>query len=587
MQARMKGTIYRPEYAQSWALVVGINAYQYAPPLACARRDAEVVAATLKNRFGFHEDHVTTLLDDDATCDALMSAFLDFAGEDVSEDARVVVFFAGHGHTRMGRRGEVGYLVPVDGDPNDPASLVRWDELTRNADLILAKHILFIMDACYGGLAVMRTLPPGSKRFLKDMLQRYSRQVLTAGKADETVADAGGPRAGHSMFTGHFLDAIDGAAATADGVVSANAVMAYVYDRVARDPHSRQTPHFGFLDGDGDLIFAAPILEKPVPPQQIDEDVLVAPLAFHGPDVAPGTTVSFADTIKEFLTDSRYRIRLSDLVRTEVRITLDELLAGDFSSSAALTTETFLTRIRAYESSVARLQDCVILIAHWGTSEHKATLELPLVRLAEQIEQVGGLTAWLGLRWYPIVLLMYSGGIAALAANNYSTLATLLTARLQGRTTGDDTKEAAFLASIGMLETTRADLFKRIPGHERHHTPASEYLFKALQPRLEDALFLGTAYERYFDKFEVIYSLVCADVLRKEGGSVWGPVGRFGWKQNRGYGQSPFESLIAEAEAAGRTWGPLRAGLFGGSIDYFKELVAAFRTDVLAHVRWF
>ena len=75
--------------------------------------------------------------------------------------------------------------------------------------------MFFLMDACYGGLALSRRpFPPGSMRFLKNMLQRHSRQILTAGKADEVVADAGGPRAGHSIFTGHVLDVLEGGAAT-------------------------------------------------------------------------------------------------------------------------------------------------------------------------------------------------------------------------------------------------------------------------------------------------------------------------------------------------------------------------------------
>src|SRR4029077_9224245 len=95
----------------------------------------------------------------------------------------------------------------------------------------------------------------GSMRFVRDMLQRFSRQVLTAGKADEAVADAGEPRAGHSIFTGHVLDAMEGAAATVEGIISANGIMAYVYDKVGNDANSYQTPHYGFIDGDGDFIF--------------------------------------------------------------------------------------------------------------------------------------------------------------------------------------------------------------------------------------------------------------------------------------------------------------------------------------------
>ena len=89
------------------------------------------------------------------------------------------------------------------------------------------------MDACYGGLALSRkSIPPGSMRFLKDMLQRYSRQVLTAGKADEMVLDSGGPRPGHSIFTAHILDAFEGVVSLPSGVITANSIMAHAYEKV-------------------------------------------------------------------------------------------------------------------------------------------------------------------------------------------------------------------------------------------------------------------------------------------------------------------------------------------------------------------
>ena len=154
----------------------------------------------------------------------------------------------------------MGYLVPVDGDCTALETRIMWDELTRKADLIPAKHLLFVTDACYRGLGLIRTILPGARRFLKDMLGRYCRQVLTAGKADGVVADSGGPLVGHSVFTGHLLEGPRGKAAQRDVIISAQGLMAYVYERVSRDHHSRQTPHFGHIDGDGDLIFAAPPL---------------------------------------------------------------------------------------------------------------------------------------------------------------------------------------------------------------------------------------------------------------------------------------------------------------------------------------
>ena len=219
--------MYKAEYGDSYALIVGINAYRHVSPLGYARNDAEAVAEALCSRHGFAEVNIKLLLDEHATREGILKAFLSYARPGTLHDDRILFFFAGHGFTYLGRRGEVGYLVPVDGSPERLESLLRWDDLTRNADLIQAKHLLFIMDACYGGLALTRAPGPGSMRFLKDMMQRYARQVITAGKADEVVADAGGPIPNHSVFTGHLIRAIEGAAATKDGILSANAVMAY------------------------------------------------------------------------------------------------------------------------------------------------------------------------------------------------------------------------------------------------------------------------------------------------------------------------------------------------------------------------
>ncbi|MEW8183571.1 MAG: caspase family protein [Candidatus Thiodiazotropha endolucinida] len=246
---------YQPNYSISRALIIGINQYQNVSPLGYAVSDAEEISSLLTSDFGFEEENVTLLLDKEATKESIFKEFLRFTNDDIGLDDRVLVFFAGHGYTRNGRRGEVGYLVPSDANMVDFSTLIRWDDLTRNSELVPAKHMLFIMDACYGGLAITRHLKPGSVRFLKDMMVRYSRQVITAGKADEVVADSGGPIPNHSVFTGHFIEALKGNAADNQGVITANGVMAYVYEKVSKDRNSNQTPHFGFFDGDGDFIF--------------------------------------------------------------------------------------------------------------------------------------------------------------------------------------------------------------------------------------------------------------------------------------------------------------------------------------------
>ena len=249
---------FHPYYNNSWALVIGINTYQFGSPLSYACNDAGAVAYILTSELDFPEENLFILKDDAATKQAIMDTYLGFYERAKNPDDRIFVFFAGHGLTFQGLHGPIGYLVPVDGKREKINSLIRWDDLTRNSELIPAKHILFIMDACYSGLALQRAIPPGSQRFISDLLQRLSRQVMTAGKADETVADGGGPEGKNSIFTGYLLEGLKSAASDANGILTANELMAYIYQKVGQDNRSKQTPHFGYFEGDGDFILRTP-----------------------------------------------------------------------------------------------------------------------------------------------------------------------------------------------------------------------------------------------------------------------------------------------------------------------------------------
>jgi hypothetical protein len=276
---------YNPYYDNSWALIIGINEYEHMGPLEIARADAEAIRDVLIRDFKFPRKNVCTLLDQHATRARIMEKFLWY--EALGPDDRLLVFFAGHGSTVDGSRGPIGYLVPIDGELKNKSSLIRWDELTRNADIIPAKHILFVMDACYSGLAMQRAATAGERRFVSDMIQRPSRQVITAGKADEVVADGGGPTGNNSIFTGYVLEGLAGGAADHEGVITASNLMNYAYRKVATDSRSNQTPHFGHVDADGDFIFRTPddahllttsaqdflvkaVVEKPEPPVHVD-----------------------------------------------------------------------------------------------------------------------------------------------------------------------------------------------------------------------------------------------------------------------------------------------------------------------------
>jgi hypothetical protein len=255
---------YKPSYDSSWAIVVGIDQYRFASPLSYAGNDATSLSTILTKKLGFPKGQVIVLQNTEAIKEAILREFIALHTK-VHPDDRVLFFFAGHGYTVQGNKGPIGYLVPVDGDVKNLSSLIRWDDITRNAELIQAKHIFFVMDACYSGLALRRVITPGVKRFLTDMLQRPSRQVITAGKADQTVADGGGDSGRNSIFTGHLLEGLNGAAANAEGVLTAGSLMPWVCQKVGQHPSSSQTPHYGHIEGDGDFVFLTPGQEHLTP----------------------------------------------------------------------------------------------------------------------------------------------------------------------------------------------------------------------------------------------------------------------------------------------------------------------------------
>ncbi len=565
--------IYKPEYKDSWALIIGIDAYPFSP-LNHAVNDARAVGEILTDKFSFPQENVKWLINDDATRDNIMQSFLSYAtNPKIDDNDRIVVFFAGHGTTKSGNRGETGYLVPVNGDIDNLASLVRWDELTRNCDLIPAKHILFIMDACYGGLAAHRYLSPGSKRLMTDMLRRYTRQVLTAGKADEVVADGGGPRPGHSMFTGHLLEAMDGKAASADGILTANLIMAYVYDRVAKDQYSNQTPHYGFLDGDGDFIFNFPKPNVQISEEK-GEDILIGVPAAFAEQAEPPASPTAIELTKEYLSDDKFKIKLDDLVASKLRIALPQI--GEVGvANVPIDINSIVERLKRYETLVGDLQPILALIGKWGGRNQHQIFHKMFSHLTDNVKPTGGLVVWLGLRWYPALLLTYCAGISALEAKNYQNLYALFTATVPSTEFRNKSDPIIISVVNGILEAQ--NIFKMIPGFEKRYAPRSEYIFTVLQPVLDDLLFLGSSYDQLYDQFEIFFALSYADLSAKENGTrFWGPPGRFAWKYARGSGINQFTAIRAEARLHKAQWAPLKAGFFNGSFERFEEVADGF-----------
>jgi len=252
-------------YNKSYAVIIGIDRYMNLPAdkqLSYAVKDAKGMEEVLRKKYRF--DRIITLYNEQATRETILKTFMDDLATEMTEEDSLVVFWAGHGNQEVTRTGDLGYLIPHDGKVEKLYSNISMTQLKEDiSKKIPAKHVFYIMDACYGGLltatrAIDKT-PQRDLAYLKEITKETVRQVLTAGGKGEEVLD-GGPK-GHSVFTGRLIEALE----AAGDFVTANEIYMIIKEKVngdARAQNQTQTPAFGTLYGNGDFVFIPNIEQK-------------------------------------------------------------------------------------------------------------------------------------------------------------------------------------------------------------------------------------------------------------------------------------------------------------------------------------
>ena len=145
-------------YNTSWAVIIGINAYENMRPLSYAVQDAKEIKELLISNFGFPKGNIKLLTDRQATLKNIRDDLFEIASL-ANEEDRILVYFAGHGETRSLKSGGVkGYLIPADGNIDKIfTTCLPMTEIKEIANITVAKHVLFLMDACFSGLATVNT----------------------------------------------------------------------------------------------------------------------------------------------------------------------------------------------------------------------------------------------------------------------------------------------------------------------------------------------------------------------------------------------------------------------------------------------
>ena len=241
-------------YDQSYALVVGIDRYR-SPKwkgLTYAVKDAQGMEGFLKQQ-GFR---VTSLYNQQADRNTIIYQMQNVFAPRVKQGDRVLIFFAGHGDTERFGGNDYGYIIPHDATDSSHTYISMEELQTLSRKMGQAKHQLFIMDACYGGLLGVRggAISEHVPNYLDEITKRKARQILTAGGPNQQVVD-GGP-GGHSVFTGYLLKGLREGAAdlNSDGYVTFAELTSYL---VPTATNTYQTPGYSALPGHelGEFVF--------------------------------------------------------------------------------------------------------------------------------------------------------------------------------------------------------------------------------------------------------------------------------------------------------------------------------------------
>jgi len=212
-------------FEQSWALIIGINDLKAInsplPLLRNPKNDADAISKILVNKCQFPLENIYNLTKDKATKDGISDLIDNTLSTKIKKGDRFLLFFAGHVITRPKtvRKEKQGYLIPFDAKwrdrdhPKYNTMLNINNFINEIVDVVAAQQFLFLIDACFSGIAGKSEAydsqeDPSPSRLRNYAKERQSVQIITASNQFESVLDS--PKnSNHSMFTQAILDFLE------------------------------------------------------------------------------------------------------------------------------------------------------------------------------------------------------------------------------------------------------------------------------------------------------------------------------------------------------------------------------------------
>lgn len=289
----------------------------------------------------------------------------------------------------------------------------------------------------------------------------------------------------------------------------------------------------------------------------------------------PSSAAVAVASLKRYIADPVHRIRFHDLLINETErvmaLNAREPLEGPGTRPEP---EAIKQRFLRYDAKSEILRSLLYTAAYWAQPQHFGPIEQSILRLTVT-ESLGGFTTWLNMRIYPAAAGFYAAGIGAFSSGNWAILQKLV--RIQFR---QDREIVAALPELVASHVLSKDIAECIEGAGMRYFPLSEHFARHLFSTDQ-----GQSDNQALDRFEVMLALVFIDQrIDEQSDLAYMPRGRFVVHDHG----SAYRQLFQEAEAAGESWPPLQAGMFGGRVERFDRVKTVFNAILAssAHRYW-
>ncbi len=227
----------------------------------------------------------------------------------------------------------------------------------------------------------------------------------------------------------------------------------------------------------------------------------------------PISTEIAVQSMKRYLSESKYRIKLLEIITKEIQSVHIKLSGDDFSARQDIqwTTEAVTKRVRSYETICSVLLAMGMIGGFW-VKENQYSMWGQAVKDISQT-QVGDRNSynWLELKRYPGTLLFYALGIGAVKAEKFCFLKYLFDVMVfncwGSNGTEPKTLEAVRILPPNSRFNRLRDEMQILEGMENDKFPLNQWICKELESHSQHIIPNIEQYSLAFDKLEILMAL--------------------------------------------------------------------------------